>query len=243
MTRFAAVARDVVARCGPAAVRRLADLTENGVAAETIKAELPDAADLIAAVPDIGPGVAATYLRGIADGYATGAGQHHIDVVWTGPSVHDVPTRATAQVLTELIWRARHDLLLVTYSAAPYPPVMDALGAACDRGVTVDAIVETLQGAGSALSGSEPAAAFSTLPAIKLWHWPKATRPVPGAKMHAKIAIADRRELLVSSANLTASGAVDSIEAGLLVRGGTAPIRASEHITGLIAAGVLVRLR
>jgi phosphatidylserine/phosphatidylglycerophosphate/cardiolipin synthase-like enzyme len=60
--------------------------------------------------------------------------------------------------------------------------------------------------------------------------------------MHAKLAIADRRELLVSSANLTASGAVNSIEAGLLVRGSTAAVRAAEHIDGLIASGLLVPL-
>ena len=125
----------------------------------------------------------------------------------------------------------------------PHPPVgRDALSAACQRGVTVNAVVETLQGAGSALSSTEPAAAFATLPAVKLWHWPKAARSAPGAKMHAKLAIADRRELLVSSANLTASGAVNSIEAGLLVRGSTAAVRAAEHIDGLIASGLLVPL-
>jgi phosphatidylserine/phosphatidylglycerophosphate/cardiolipin synthase-like enzyme len=44
----------------------------------------------------------------------------------------------------------------------------------------------------------------------------------PGAKMHAKLAVADRRVLLITSANLTRSGVTKNIEAGLLIRGGTA---------------------
>ncbi|MCT9932238.1 phospholipase D-like domain-containing protein [Planotetraspora sp. A-T 1434] len=61
--------------------------------------------------------------------------------------------------------------------------------------------------------------------------------------MHAKLAVADRRVLLVSSANLTHSGVARSIEAGLLVHGGTAPQRAAEHIADLRGKGLLERLR
>ena len=60
--------------------------------------------------------------------------------------------------------------------------------------------------------------------------------------MHAKIAVADRRTLLVSSANLTQSGVDTNIEAGLLVRGGAAPQRAAEHLDRLVADGTLARL-
>ena len=64
--------------------------------------------------------------------------------------------RATAAVLTDLINEARHELVLMTYSAKPHQPLTDALTAAVDRGVAVSVVVETLQGAGSALSGEEP---------------------------------------------------------------------------------------
>ena len=37
--------------------------------------------------------------------------------------------------------------------------------------------------------------------------------------MHAKLAVADRRVLGVTSANLTQSGVAKNIEAGLLIRG------------------------
>ena len=100
-------------------------------------------------------------------------------------------------------------------------------------------VVETLQGAGSALAGDEPYQAFT---GIDLWHWPSAKHTGAGAKMHGKLAVADRCVLFVTSANLTQSGVGKNMEAGLLVRVGTAPLRAAEHVDALRAAGALSRL-
>ncbi len=130
----------------------------------------------------------------------------------------------------------------MTYSAKPHQPLTLALRAAATRGVAVSVIVETLQGAGSALSGDEPYLAFTGVPGLELWHWPTSQRTEPGAKMHAKLAVADRRVLLVTSANLTQSGVAKNIEAGLLIRGGTAPVRAAEHVDALRSSGNLTRL-
>jgi phosphatidylserine/phosphatidylglycerophosphate/cardiolipin synthase-like enzyme len=140
------------------------------------------------------------------------------------------------------VGEARHELLLMTYSARPHPPLTDTLQAAIGRGVAVSVVVETLQGAGSALSGDEPYHAFTGIDGIELWHWPVPRRTEPGAKMHAKLAVADRHILLITSANLTQSGVTKNIEAGLLIRGGIAPVRAAEHVDALRASGDLIRL-
>jgi phosphatidylserine/phosphatidylglycerophosphate/cardiolipin synthase-like enzyme len=181
------------------------------------------------------------YLRGVAAGYRQRTDALQVQMVWTGPSSHRVPLRATAQVLIDLVAGAHSQLLLMTYSAAPYPPLITGLGAAIERDVSVDIVVETLQGAGSALSGAEPAAAFAGVTGAHLWQWAPTARPA-GARMHAKIAVADRMALLVSSANLTSSGIDKNIEAGILVHGGTAPVRVVEHFIELTATGVLIRL-
>ncbi|WP_144118322.1 DISARM system phospholipase D-like protein DrmC [Catellatospora sichuanensis] len=186
---------------------------------------------------------AAAYLRGLAAGRSAGQNLVRIESVWSGPGTHQVPVRATAQVLVDVIAEARYELLMMTYSARAHSPVLSALTEAVSRGVVVSIVVETLAGAGGALHGPEPADAFASVAAVKLWHWPPKQRTESGARTHAKIAVADRRTLLVSSANLTQSGVGRNIEAGLLVRGGTAPQRAAEHITQLQTAGVLVRLR
>ena len=185
---------------------------------------------------------AGAYLLGAAVGYERRRREQRVQVVWGGPVVHGVPIRGMGQVLADVIGRAEKSLLLMTYSAKPYEPVIAALSAALGRGVAVSVVVETLQGAGSAINGPEPAAAFGGLAGIELWHWPKKLRPNPKAKMHAKIAIGDRREMLVSSANITASGIDASMEAGLLVRGGEAPRRADDQIRELMTEGTIVRL-
>jgi len=239
-SRFEAAVGEAAVRLGPSRLRRLADHLDRATPAEVIVQSFPgDRADvetIVRAAADE-PG-AALYLRGVA----TGLSHPPIEVesVWSGPAVHDVPVRSMAQVLTRLIERTTAELALMTYSAKPYPPVREALAAAVARGVRVAVVVETLQGAGSALQGEEPAAAFHGL-GVELWQWPSGRRE-KGSKMHAKLAVGDRRELLVSSANLTQSGVVRNIEAGLLVRGGSAPLRAAEHIAALCASGVLERL-
>ena len=249
MKEFVHATAEAVDALGPARLHRLADGLERGDPDVALCGALPvtgyaDAVRAVragqraAGVPDH---LAAAYLRGVADGWQRSAASQRVESVWSGPGSHAVPVRSTVRVLVELIDEAVGELLLTTYSARPHRPVLDALFAARARGVRVAVVVETLQGAGGALSGAEPAAAFRSVPGIELWHWPPAARP-EGARMHAKIAVADRTALLVSSANLTQAGADTNIEAGLLVRGGAAPQRAAEHVDWLIANGVLARL-
>lgn len=241
MSGFVTAVGDAVEVLGPAALRRVADDIEGGRAAA-------GPAELVSAIHDaqrrdgVERARAAAYLRGVADGYARRDAADRVESVWSGPHHHGVPVRSTARVLVDLAAGAVDRLWLMTYSARPHAPVIDALRAARSRGVTVSAVVETLQGAAGALGGPEPAAAFLTVPGVELWHWPVDKRPDRSARMHAKIAVADRRTLLVSSANLTQSGADTNIEAGLLVRGGAAPQRAAEHLDRLVADGVLARL-
>lgn len=229
-----------------ALARGLADRTSASAVLDAVA--LPSyrqaAARVLDAVAATGtdPASAAAHLRALAEGYALGRACQHVEVVWSGPTSSAVPVRAAAQVLSDLVAGAARELILMTYSAQPYPPLTAALTAAAERGVRVSAVVETLAGAGGALSGDEPATAFLTIPGVQVWHWPRGGRPERSSKMHAKLAVADDEVLLVSSANLTQSGIGKNVEAGLVVRGGTAPVRAAEHIRELQASGVLERL-
>lgn len=246
--RFEAAGQAAATRLGATQLRSLADRVAAGWPPTAAMPAIPEyadaAAELLAAQRAAGlrDAEAGAYLRGLAAGRAWQQAAVQVESVWSGPSTHHVPVRATAQVLLGLIGEATSELLLVTYSAKPFPPMLEALAAAAARDVSVTVVVETLQGAGSALAGAEPAAAFATVPGLSVWHWPVSQRGEDGAKMHAKVAIADRRLLLVSSANLTQSGATKNIEAGLVVRGGAAPRRAAEHLAALQAEGVLAPL-
>lgn len=233
---------EVLRRLGPQALRNVADHLAAAWPREAILRDIPDTEPLLGAIHGVDRSAALAYLSGLATGYAQRAGETSVETVWSGPGSHHVPVRATAAVLADIVAEARHELLLMTYSARPHPPLTEALAAAIHRGVTVAVVVETLQGAGSALSGDEPYHAFTGIHGIELWHWPPDRRTEPGAKMHAKLAVADRRVLLITSANLTQSGVAKNIEAGLLVRGGAAPCRAVEHVDALRASGDLVKL-
>lgn len=249
--RFTAVAAWAIERIGPVHLRALADrIAEGGPPAGIVRAvPIPGFAEVAQRILDeqLGLGIpgdaAAIYLHGVAAGYERHRTATRVESVWTGPATNAVPVRSTAQVLIDVAGEARHELILMTYSATPYEPLLDALAQAVARGASVMVVVETLRGAGSALDGTEPAAAFASLNGVQLWHWPVEERSERGAKMHAKLAVADRRILLVSSANLTQSGVSKNIEAGVLIRGGTAPQRAAEHVAELRARGVLRRLR
>jgi phosphatidylserine/phosphatidylglycerophosphate/cardiolipin synthase-like enzyme len=233
---------DLLRRLGPAALQTVVAHAMGGRPRDAILRATPDATSLLEALAAVDRTAGLAYLTGLAAGYAQRAAEVSVETVWSGPGSHHVPVRATAAVLADVVREAQRELVLMTYSARPYQPLTDALRAAVAREVAVSVVVETLQGAGSALAGDEPYQAFTGIGGIDLWHWPPSKRTEPGAKMHAKLAVADRRVLFVSSANLTQSGVAKNIEAGILIRGGSAPVRAAEHIDALRSSGNLVRL-
>ncbi len=59
----------------------------------------------------------------------------------------------------------------------PYPPT-EAPRNAVTRSVQVTVVIETPQGAGSALSGTEPCHAFTGIEGVA-YHWPPARRQIP----------------------------------------------------------------
>lgn len=233
---------ELVRRAGPAGLRAVIEHAGDGWPREAILRSTPGTVAVLDALDGVDRSAGLAYLAGLAAGYGQRAGEVTVETVWSGPGSHHVPVRATAAVLADIVREARHELLLMTYSARPHQVLSEALGAAVGRGVAVSVVVETLQGAGSALSGEEPWRAFGGVQGIELWHWPVSARTEAGAKMHAKLAVADRSVLLVTSANLTQSGVAKNIEAGLLIRGGTAPVRVAEHVDALRSSGTLTRL-
>jgi phosphatidylserine/phosphatidylglycerophosphate/cardiolipin synthase-like enzyme len=246
MSRFETAAAALAGQIDPDRLRRLATAIEAGQPRLSLTPTVDGGAPVDRLLDTLAadsppPPVAAAYLRGLADGYEHHAATVRAELVWTGPTTFDVPVRSTTHVLTDLIGAARHELILATYSARPHQSLLAALAQSAARGVSVWIVVETLAGAGSALQGDQPAKAFATLPDIPLFTWTANRRPY-GAKMHAKLAVADEQLMLVSSANLTTAGIETNIEAGVLVHGGTAPRRAAEHLRAMRRTGLLTRI-
>ena len=158
-------------------------------------------------------------------------------VVWTGPESGVASSRLTAAAVIELINAAQSEVLLVSYATHTEPSISTALSAAVTRGIAVTLLAERHQ---DNPSYSAPGTPFAGLHALRL-RWPASLRP-PGASLHAKIIVVDDQVALVGSANLTSRAMESHLECGILIRGGPQPRAIRDHITGLYAAGLLLRL-
>jgi phosphatidylserine/phosphatidylglycerophosphate/cardiolipin synthase-like enzyme len=180
----------------------------------------------------------------------TGAHQRRVqqlELVWTGPDSQVIPLRRTDQALLQLIHEARQTLHVVSFAVYKADNIAQALVEAADRGVAIAIYLETA-------SASEGKMSLDTVRALgeavsrraRLYVWPKEKRPLTEdgrfGSLHAKVALADGRVMLISSANLTGYAMTLNMEMGLLVRGGAAPSQVEQHLLRLVEQGVFQRV-
>lgn len=156
-----------------------------------------------------------------------------VEVVVTGPDSLAAPVRLTSEVVRQLIDGATTQVTLVSFAAYQVTSIITALDAALARGVSVALILESPEN----LDGGGGAAVYSK---YRIYHWPPERRDPLGAKLHAKAVIVDRRDVLLTSANMTAAAYDKNIELGVLCRGGGVARQVQHHFDALIARGVLV---
>jgi len=165
------------------------------------------------------------------------------ELVWTGPDSRVIPLRRTDQVLLQLIEGAHTSLHIVSFAVYRIEAITRALVRAAQRGAAISLYIETPD-------ASEGRLAFDTLasfgPAVRqraaIYTWPLEKRPRTSdgrhGSLHAKVAVADGRVMLVSSANLTEYAMTLNMEMGVLVAGGELPRRLAEQLTRLVEQGV-----
>jgi len=206
--------------------------------------ELKEAWVSCAAPPS--PSDVANVLRGAAYAVMAERRKQQVELVWSGPTTVSSTLRSTGPALLEIVRGARESVYLVTFAAYKVPEVVEAIGAAVRRGVRVVFVLES-----DSVSGGK--VDFDPLPHllggaaqhVEVFVWPlhERRRDARGrhGTLHAKFAVADRRRLLISSANLTADAFDLNIELGILLTGGTAPEEAAAQVDGLVRLGVLQR--
>lgn len=165
-----------------------------------------------------------------------------VEVAWTGPDAGGPPVRPTAAVIAEMLRNTRSggEILLVGYSltaedGSSSKDVIELLGAASREQAQVCVVLhrdEEERNRTNLLSAWD---AFAVKPKIYTWD-PDGGGPY--SKMHAKVLIVDRLDVLVTSANLTYHGLHENIEVGLRVRGPQAAAIA-QRFDHLIAEQVL----
>jgi len=196
--------------------------------------------------PLMSPERLAWFLRGASAMDQARRADESLELVWTGPTTEAVPTRRTDQVLLDLINAAEKELLIVAYAAYRIPELVKAMKAALARGVRILFVLEGMD-AGTLKFDGLPAFGKEVAEKAEIYVWPVDKRFCDekgnrGA-LHAKCAIADRRALLVTSANLTEAALDRNMELGLHLNNGQTPQRIWNHFMALIRDGFLVRQR
>ena len=248
-SRLVAVVADLAQSLSRDALKALCDALDAGLVGSALMNAHPSPA-FSAAVQPLAEALARPHLRSDELSLALRAARHvndarpRIEVVWTGPKTDAVSVRRTDQALNELIKHAQRRLIVVSFAVYKVPNVRATLNAAAARQVAVDLVVETVESSG----GKVDFDGWKELEAkgIRVWTWAAEHRPATSsgtlATLHAKCAIADRRKLLVSSANLTDFALSVNMELGLLIDRSDVPGRVARHLEALMANGVLVRV-
>lgn len=170
---------------------------------------------------------------------ACAASQPRVEVAWTYPASSRHGLRTTGGVARELISGSSNTLLVVGYSVTIDPGLtglaaltLAAIAQAAQRGVATTIVLH---------SDANLSAMFrqwaSGVPRPTVYTWPESSDPM--AAIHAKLLVVDRRDALVTSANLTYHGFERNLEMGVRVTG-TAAAEMSDQIHALIADGELI---
>lgn len=171
-----------------------------------------------------------------------------LELVWTGPVSRAIPLRRTEQTLLQLIRETSERLLVVSFAVYKIQTIASALADAISRGVQITLCLESA-------NVSEGKIAYDTLKAftpqvaqnatILLWPLDKRDKNEDGkyGSLHAKVAIADGKTMLLSSANLTDYAMNLNMELGVVIRGSLLPTRLERHFQELKNHGVLVSMK
>lgn len=179
---------------------------------------------------------------------------HSVDTVWTGPEVLGSEVRRTEAVVTEMVVSAENELLIVGYwlvtSTAQIRSLIETLIQQSRKGIQVRFVFDPGEKSGSpdnfsALNELWPHNLSGAPREVYSWsqYMTKATNSSGqqyDRKLHAKVIVADRRDALVTSANLTHAGLIGNLEMGFRVQGVTANA-VVRHFELLIDEGILER--
>ncbi|WP_282022536.1 DISARM system phospholipase D-like protein DrmC [Ruegeria faecimaris] len=181
------------------------------------------------------------FLLGASHAYHREKNEEVVELVLTGPSTPAVSTRRTESALLQVIDASRSSLFLTSFVAYDVASVVKSLRAASKRNVQVSIVLESSESHGGAVGFDVIGNMRSTLPEAHVYYWKEKSPGFLDGKVHAKVAVADRRLCFVSSANLTGHAMEKNIEAGVLVEGGDTPRRLQEHLEALVTTRIIAK--
>lgn len=194
--------------------------------------------------PSLPPDAVALALRTAVAATRQAREAQHVELVWTGPLAVGVAMRRTDQVLLQVIGSAHQELLVVSFAVYKIPAIAAAMVEAVGRGVAIRICVEAPEPSGQRMAYDTIRALGPAVEAMtSIYIWPASRRSTDAngraGVLHTKCAVADRRLLFLSSANLTEYAMNLNIELGALIYGGTEPETVATQFERMIAEGTL----
>jgi phosphatidylserine/phosphatidylglycerophosphate/cardiolipin synthase-like enzyme len=165
--------------------------------------------------------------------------EQSIDLVWTGPDSRMIPLRRTDQALLQVVNSATTRLLVVSFAVYKVSAIAQALIRAAQRQVSISICIESPDASEGKITYDAVRAFGNEVPQhARFYVWPLDKRPKsPDGKhgsLHSKLAVADGKTLLISSANLTEYAMNLNMELGVLVQGGNLPGQVERHFEQLM---------
>jgi cardiolipin synthase A/B len=188
---------------------------------------------------EITPVEVAGMLAGASAAYHRARSEQEIELVWTGPSSKLVATRKTEQALLQVIDAAQSRLFITSFVAYDVASIMSALREAIGRGVEVSMLLESSDKHGGGVSMDAIGQMRKVLPAAQIYFWGEKGDSFAGGKVHAKVAVCDDTMCFISSANLTGHAMEKNMEAGVLIRGGSLPMKLQKHLEAMVTVKIL----
>jgi cardiolipin synthase len=224
------------------AIRRLAGFQSSGSLAGW--ASNPRAKERLARLiatwqADISPVELAGMLAGAGAAYHRAKGEQEVELVWTGPSSGFIATRKTEQALLQVIDAATSRLFITSFVAYDVASIMTSLRKAISRSVDVSMLLESSDKHGGGVSMDAIGHMRAALPTAHIYFWGDKGDAFAGGKVHAKVAVCDETMCFISSANLTGHAMEKNMEAGILIRGGTVPMKLQKHLEALVTVKIL----
>ena len=130
-------------------------------------------------------------------------------------------------------------LFITSFVAYDVATIMTALRNAIYRGVDVSMLLESSDKHGGGVSMDaigHMRTALANSPHLLLG---RQRQSYAGGKVHAKVAVCDETMCFISSANLTGHAMEKNMEAGVLIRGGTVPMKLQKHLEALVTVKIL----
>lgn len=169
-----------------------------------------------------------------------------IELVWTGPNIHEVNLRQTEQILLDLINTAQQSLHIMSFAVYRIGSILRAIDRALERGVSVAIYLETpFDGQNTVRYDPRMMLSNHIREKASLYVWPLSQRDFDSENrygaLHAKVAVSDQEQVFITSANLTDYAMQRNIELGTIIHDATLARRMVEQFNRMINKGILVK--